>query len=156
MGGASLTYDANGNLTSDGSTAFAYDIENRLKSASGAKTATLKYDPYERLYEVVGASTTRFVYDGDAMIVERNGSNTLLRRYVHGRGMDRPLAWYEGAGVSDADRRDLIPDRQGSVIAVASATGVTKNTYDKYGVPGADNAGVFSCTGQRIIPELGL
>ena len=155
-GGASLTYDANGNLTSDGSTTFAYDIENRLKSASGAKSATLKYDPYGRLYEVAGAATTRFVYDGDAMILERNGSDAILRRYVHGRGMDRPLAWYEGAGVSNSDRRDLIPDRLGSVIAVVSSSGVTKNTYDEYGVPGAGNLGAFAYTGQRIIPELGL
>jgi YD repeat-containing protein len=36
-----LPYDANGNLTSDGSTAFVYDAENRLVSASGAKSATL-------------------------------------------------------------------------------------------------------------------
>ena len=105
---------------------------------------------------MAGAATTRFVYDGDAMILERNGSDAILRRYVHGRGMDRPLAWYEGAGVSNSDRRDLIPDRLGSVIAVVSSSGVTKNTYDEYGVPGAGNLGAFAYTGQRIIPELGL
>jgi hypothetical protein len=29
-GGAAFTYDANGNLTSDGTTGYGYDIENRL------------------------------------------------------------------------------------------------------------------------------
>jgi hypothetical protein len=35
VGPASFAYDADGNLTSDGSTTFAYDVENRLVSASG-------------------------------------------------------------------------------------------------------------------------
>ena len=35
-GAATLSHDANGNLTSDGSTAFVYDAENRLVRASGA------------------------------------------------------------------------------------------------------------------------
>ena len=48
-GPASFAYDANGNLTNDGSTAFVYDSENRLVSASGAKTAALAYDPLGRL-----------------------------------------------------------------------------------------------------------
>lgn len=48
-GPATFTYDLNGNLTGDGSTTYAYDTENRLTSANGAKTATLKYDPLGRL-----------------------------------------------------------------------------------------------------------
>ncbi|MDE2442426.1 MAG: RHS repeat protein, partial [Betaproteobacteria bacterium] len=67
-GSATFAYDANGNLTNDGSTSLTYDVENRLVGASGAKTATLRYDPLGRLYEVTGASgTTRFVWDGDAL-----------------------------------------------------------------------------------------
>lgn len=61
------SYGANGNLTSDGSTTFTYDVENRLISATGAKNATLTYDPRGRLYEVSSPSgTTRFLYDSDA------------------------------------------------------------------------------------------
>jgi hypothetical protein len=89
VGGTSRTWDANGNLTSDGLTAFGYDTENRLVSASGAKTAALKYDPLGRLYEVstpTPSAVTRFVYDGDRLIAEYSGSGTLLRRYVHGSG----------------------------------------------------------------------
>jgi len=36
VAGTSFTYDANANLTSDGSTSYGYDVENRLVSASGA------------------------------------------------------------------------------------------------------------------------
>jgi hypothetical protein len=39
--------------------------------------------------------------DGADAIAEYNASNTLLRRYVHGPGVDEPIVWYEGAGVSD-------------------------------------------------------
>jgi RHS repeat-associated protein len=92
-GGASVTYDANGNLTSDGATTFAYDAENRLVSASGAKNATLTYDPQGRLATITSAGvTTRFVYDGDRMVAEYDGAGNLLRRYVHTNGLDEPVA----------------------------------------------------------------
>jgi RHS repeat-associated protein len=52
-----FSYDANGNLTSDGTTTYGYDVENRLTSASGAHTAALTYDPNGRLLQVPGPST---------------------------------------------------------------------------------------------------
>jgi len=86
---ATLSWDANGNLTSDGATTFYYDTENRLTSASGARYATLSYDPLGRLYQVASPSgTTRFLYDGDRLIAEYNSSGSLLRRYVHGIAVD--------------------------------------------------------------------
>ncbi len=137
VGGVSHTWDANGNLTSDGATTFGYDTENRLVSASGAKNASLAYDPLGRLYQVIsGANTTRFAYDGDRLIAEYNGSGTLLRRYVHGAGVDEPLIWYEGAAVSSASRRYLHANHQGSIVATSNAAGakLAIHTYDPYGV----------------------
>ncbi|HYJ28879.1 MAG TPA: hypothetical protein VEW25_00885 [Allosphingosinicella sp.] len=55
-GPATFAHDANGNLTSDGTTNFVYDAENRLVSASGARTATLVYDPLGRLFQTSGGS----------------------------------------------------------------------------------------------------
>ena len=158
-GAATLSYDANGNLTSDGSTAYVYDAENRLVRASGATNATLSYDPLGRLWHVSGgAGTTRFVYDGDRLIAEYNGAGSLLRRYVHGPGVDEPLVWYEGAAVGAASRRYLHADHQGSVVAIADAAGTVLgvNRYDPYGVPSAGNLGRFAYTGQTRIDELGL
>jgi RHS repeat-associated protein len=153
----SVTYDLNGNLISDGSSAFVYDIENRLVSASGGHAATLVYDPLGRLFEVSSPSTgaTRFVYDGDALVAEYNSAGTMTARYVHGSnaGADDPLAWDSGG-----TRRYLISDNQGSVIALADASGAapTLNTYDEYGIPGANNQGRFQYTGQAWLPELGM
>jgi hypothetical protein len=97
-----------------------------------------------------GASVTRFLYDGGEMIAEYNASNALLRRYVRGPGADEPLVWYEGAGTGD--RRWLIADQLGSIVAVTNAAGAATgsgfgiNSYDEYGTPGPSNTGRFGYT----------
>ena len=48
-GPAAFGYNANGNVIADSSSSFAYDVENRLVSASGARIAALSYDPLGRV-----------------------------------------------------------------------------------------------------------
>lgn len=160
VAGKTFGYDANGNLISDGTDSYVYDVENRLVTRSGGGSATLRYDPLGRLYEVVsGSSTTRFLHDGDDLVAEYDGSGTLLRRYVHGPGAgDDPLVWFEGSGVADSARRYLYADERGSIIAVSNGTGANLaiNSYDDHGKPAATNLGRFGYTGQAWIPELGL
>ncbi|HEX6377211.1 MAG TPA: RHS repeat-associated core domain-containing protein [Allosphingosinicella sp.] len=155
-GSVTPTYDAKGNLTSAGATTYGYSSENLLTSASGG--TTLAYDPMLRLYQVAGGSggTRRHAYDGTDLIVEYNGSNAMLRRYVHGPGSDEPLVWYEGGGTSD--RRFLHADERGSVIATSNSSGttLTTNAYDENGIPKSTNTGRFQYTGQTWLPELGL
>jgi RHS repeat-associated protein len=157
-GPASFTYDANGNLTSDGTTSYVYDVENRLVSASNE--ASLVYDPLGRLVQTSGgaAGTTQFLYDGDRMIAEYNGSGTLIRRYVHGPGADEPVAVYEGAALGVSGRRYTLLDERGSIAALVHASGLPSviNRYDAWGIPGAGNDGRFQYTGQAWIPELGM
>ena len=157
------TWDANGNLTSDGlpsgATTFVYDTENRLTGASGGKTATLTYDPLGRLYQVSNASgTTRFLYDGDRLILEYNSSGVVQRRYVHGASVDEPMVWYEGSTVSSVNRRYLHADHQGSIIATTNAAGTTLNigTYDAYGITTSPSTWRFQYTGQTSISQIGL
>jgi RHS repeat-associated protein len=157
-GPSSFAYDANGNLTNDGAAAFVYDAENRLVSASGGKTAGLAYDPLGRLFQTSGggAGVTQFLYDGDELVAEYDQYGSVTTRYVHGIGIDDPVLWYEGAG--RADRRSLFADHQGSVVAVANASGAALqiNSYDPSGVPGTANASRFAYTGQIWLPELGM
>jgi RHS repeat-associated protein len=173
-GSASFCYDANGNLTADGTSVYKYDVENRLVekraqaggtcaalSYAGVLQAALRYDPLGRLYEVSGGgTTTRFLYDGDALVGEYNTAGTLLKRYVHGSNAaaDDPLVWFEGAGTASTGARHLYPDPRGSIVLVGSNTGaaIATNTYDEYGIPGAANQGRFQYTGQAWIPELGM
>jgi RHS repeat-associated protein len=156
VGGRAFTYDANGNLTSDGTTTYGYDAENRLVSSSAS--ATLTYDPLGRLWQVSGggAGTTQFLYDGDQLTAEYDGSGNLLRRYVHGTGEDDPLLWYEGTGLGD--RRSLQTDQQGSIVSVADAAGdaLAVNSYDEYGAPALGNQGRFQYTGQAWLPNLNM
>jgi RHS repeat-associated protein len=154
-GGVTPTYDTRGNTTYDGTKSYTYDPSNRLITAG---SSTLVYDPADRLYEIAGGSTVRFLYDGADMIAEYNTSGNVLRRYVHGPGMDEPLVWFEGAGHSGSgspDRRYLMADERGSIIAVEGGS-TAKNTYDEYGVPGSANTGRFQYTGQMWIAEAGL
>ncbi|HYW15348.1 MAG TPA: RHS repeat-associated core domain-containing protein, partial [Allosphingosinicella sp.] len=153
-------YDANGNLKSDGTTNYVYDSENRLVSASGAKTASLAYDPLGRLWQTSGgASATRFFYDGGRLVVEYDSAGSALRFYLHGPRADEPLVWYEVSPTGG--RRFLRADHQGSIVAVADSFGapVAINAYDPWGVPNTGaggNLGRFGYTGQAWIPELGL
>lgn len=148
-----LGYDANGNLTANGSTTYKYDVENRLVSSSNGTNLT--YDPLGRLFRVVkGTSDTRFVYDGDALVAEYNGAGGLTDRYLHGSNAaaDDPLVWYSAGGI-----KWLHSDHQGSIIAATSGSGSPQvNSYDEYGVPASGNVGRFQYTGQAWLPELGI
>ena len=80
----------------------------------------------------------------------------MLRRYAHGLGNDDPVLWYEGSGLTT--RRSLFADHQGSIVAVADASGnaVAINGYDVWGIPNATNQGRFGYTGQISLPEIGM
>ena len=155
VGGTSYSYDSRGNLTGDGSRTFGFDIYNHLTSVSGAGSMTLAYDPAGRLYQTAASSTTtRFLYDGDNPIAEYDTSGTLLRRTVQG-AMGEPLVWYEGSGTSD--RRYLIQNELGTVIAADAGSGVTAYTYDEYGNPNAWNGPASAprsrYAGATMLPE---
>ena len=96
------------------------------------------------------------LYDGDRLVAEYNGA-TLVRRYVHGAGVDEPLVWYEGASL--ADRRWLHTNHQGSVVASSDGAGQgTVYAYGAYGEPAYDNwsGSRFRFTGQITLPEAKL
>jgi RHS repeat-associated protein len=162
-GPASFTYDANGNLTGDGTWTYAYDVENRLVSAvGGGISATLRYDPLGRLSFIGGSNIgdVQFLYDGDALVLEFNSANAIINRYVHGSNAvaDDPLVWYSSATVSSATRHWLHADHLGSIVARTDASGANPviNTYDEYGIPGSVNTGRFGYTGQTWLFEIGL
>jgi hypothetical protein len=100
-----------------------------------------QYDPMGRYFWNAGATATMLFYDGSAHVEERaQANNAILRRYIHGPGADTPLVWYEGQGTTD--KRWLIPDERGSIIAItnSTATNINRAVYsgrsrrDEYGV----------------------
>jgi len=103
----SFTYDANGNLTSDGKRCFAYDDENQLISVwtTNACRSDFVYDGKMRRRirrEYVWQSAIwnleceiRYVYDRNLVIQERDANNLPLVSYTRGRDLSGTL---EGAG----------------------------------------------------------
>ncbi|MDP9877263.1 RHS repeat-associated protein [Variovorax boronicumulans] len=160
--GASLTYDTNGNLKTDGTWTYGYDLDNRLKTASKtvapAVSATLAYDAEGRLRQTaIGATTLNLLYDGTALVAEYDAAGTaVLRKYVHGPGVDEPIVWYEGATATA--KNWLYKDHLGSVVATANATGASTATYTygPFGEPNVTTGLRFRYTGQQLISELGL
>ncbi len=157
-GPASFGYDANGNLTSDSTNTYTYDVENRLTGSSSG--VQLAYDPLGRLWRTSGGAygKTDFLYDGDQLAVEYDGDTGGMRRRYMFAGEDEPILWDEGSSLDCSGSRFLHTDHQGSVVALADCWGnrTAINSYDEYGIPGGTNQGRFQYTGQAWIPELGM
>lgn len=92
-GTVNYTYDTNGNQTAAGTRTFTYDLEDRLASTtSGSTTITYSYDgDGKRLQASSGSQAskkTNYVWDSSwslpQLVLERDGNNSLLRRYLHG------------------------------------------------------------------------
>ena len=157
VGSVVPTYDARGNVTSAASAVYAYTAENRLSHLSGYVAAT--YDPIGRMNVITsGANYTKFDYNGDSLIAEYSFSNTLLRRYVHGPGIDEPLVWYEYNGSGTPERRWFHADERGSVIAVTNSLGEATGTfaYDENGISQGASFLRFRYTGQAWLTELDM
>lgn len=117
----------------------------------------MAYDPLGRLSQTSGGTsgTTQFLYDGDQLVAEYSGG-AIIRRYIHGPGVDDPLIWYEGSGTGD--RRQLFANHQGSIVAVANASGakIAINSYGPYGEPTQQHQGRFGYAGQAWLPDLAM
>jgi RHS repeat-associated protein len=154
IGAVSPTYDANGNLTYDGTFTYGYDVENRLISASGAgNTVTYAYDAQgRRKKKTVNGTTTIYVTDADNReVLEYSGSSGQTQGwYAYGGGSNEVLNRID---IGNTTRQTLIPDIQGSFIGTLDSSGtLTKRAYRPFG-ESVSTTGSFAYTGQRIDPE---
>ncbi|PFZ97887.1 DNRLRE domain-containing protein [Bacillus wiedmannii] len=90
FGNESLTYDANGNRTSDGKYKYTWNEDDQIvaitKQGESNAFATYKYDDDNRRIEKsVNGQVTRYFYNGDSIspLYETDGNGNVLRQYVY-------------------------------------------------------------------------
>lgn len=143
---SSLSYDSNGNMTSDGTNSYAYDAENRLILITYPGTGNntqLTYDPFGRCVKIVengtspsfsNPATMQFVWARGERCEARDGSGSLLAQYfTQGEIQSGTAYFYTG-------------DHLGSVREMTDTSGNIKlaQSYDPYGrVQQLQNAGSF-------------
>lgn len=139
VNGQAYTYDANGNLLSNGTYSFKWNELGQLTevdNSSGTPIALYTYDAEgRRASEQAGGGTTRFVYIGTSNLVayETDGSGNLLRSYAYSPS-GSPLTmttWSAGTGTTYYYETN----GHGDVVALTDAnkTVVASYTYDAWG-----------------------
>ena len=143
------TYDDEGNLiqkthkTTKATTKYAWDIENRLiqvtkhesEDALPSETITYAYDALGRRIEKnINGNIKRYVYDNKDILMEFNGENFFQKFYLHGLGIDDPLAMIEDNTDTREDTEDLKvhyyhKDGLGSVTSLTDESGNEKEKY---------------------------
>jgi RHS repeat-associated protein len=174
-------YDDEGNLTkrttiaTNETTEYTWDYRNRLtqvviKTSAGSitKQVNFTYDALNRrIVKAVDpdgsgpnpATIERFVYDRDHIKLVFDGSNTLVRRYLHGPMIDQVLA---DENVVPKQAIWALSDHQGSVRDWVNNTGVLQNhiRYDSFGKIVSQTAPAlnprFTYTGREWDGEVGL
>lgn len=131
----SLTYDANGNLTNDGTRTYTWDMANRLVkigyiALGGSASSTITYDGLGlgiRIVETgsngIATGTNNLIWDGMTIREDRNSANAVTKLYFD-----------NGAQISGTDYY-YTRDHLGSVREITGTNGVVldRYAYDPYG-----------------------
>jgi RHS repeat-associated protein len=149
---ATLSYDANGSLTADGTYTYTWNARNQLadvkQKSDGATLASFGYDAYGRRSNKTTSGSTSFVYRGINPVQEISGTTTNV--------------WSGGTDEFFKRGNDtLLQDALGSTIAVVDGSGVvqTQYTYEPFGkttVTGAANSNPYQFTGRENDGVAGL
>ncbi len=152
FGGAALSYNANGNLTADGTNAYTWDVRNHLTGVSGAVAASFVYDAFgRRMSKTIGGTTTQFLYDGLNPVQELDGASppNVTANLLTGLGIDQYFRRTDASGAMS-----FMADALGSTVALTDGSGAlnTQYTYEPYGkttASGLANASSYQFTGRE-------
>lgn len=142
--GAALSYDANGNLTSDGASTYTWNARNQLTQVTqgGVAQISYTYDASGRRVStaVQGATPKQFLYDGTNAVQEVHDGN--VNPILTGLGVDERFARNDVTG-----RTYFLTDQINSTVALTDATGAIRQqySYDPYGnVQASDTTSGFT------------
>ncbi len=161
--GIPVSWNADGNMISDGVNTYSWTYGNRMMGASrSGMTATYDYDSDDRrTKKTVNGVVTRTMWSGADEVGEYNAAGALIRRFIPDGtgGMDARLMTVEAGGTAYWHHTD----RQGSVVATSNAAGqvVATATYSPHGEFGTGTTAPptgssFGYTGRQYDPETGL
>jgi RHS repeat-associated protein len=135
---ASLAYDLNGNLQSDGTRTFTWDAIDQLSQVSnGTTTVAYAYDGLgRRTKKTVNGALTQWLHNGDQLYAEYGSSWTNPTARWSSAGLDQPVlrGQVNGDG-SDGTAQYALADGLGSVIALANSADATvaSQRFDAWG-----------------------
>lgn len=148
--GTTLSYDANGNLTNDGTNTYTWDARNHLTAMSGGAMASFIYDALgRRMSKSIAASTTAILYDGFNPVQELDASDTPSANLLTGAQIDEYFQRSDSVGA-----RSYLSDNLGSTLALTDATGAiqTQYAYEPFGnttTSGASSFNSYQYTGRE-------
>jgi len=143
-------YDANGNLTADGTYGYVWNSRNQLVQIKSGSTVigSFSYDALgRRLTRTASGTTTGFALGAGNVIAERVAGSVTATLLTG--GTDQTFRRTDGA-----TERFLVTDALGSTLALVDAAGTvqTSYTYEPYGrttVTGAASANRTGFTGRE-------
>lgn len=140
--GTNLSYDANGNMLSDGVNTFTWNARNQVATLNNV---SLQYDAFGR--RIKNAAGISFLYDGANAVQELSGT-TVTANLLSG-SIDEVFTRADASGAF-AQLKDAL----GSTIALVDSNGNSQTvyTYDPFGntsVTGISNANEFQYTGRE-------
>jgi RHS repeat-associated protein len=128
-GTQTLSYDSNGNLTTDGANTYYWNARNQLVAISGSVSASFQYDAFgKRTGKTVNGQSTGYLYDG-VNVVQEQVAGTPTANLMTG-GVDHVFTRTDAAGT-----KSFLPGGAGSTVALANGGGAveTEYTYDPFG-----------------------
>jgi len=144
--GTSLSYDPNGNLTSDAIGAYGWNARNQLTTRFGS---TFGYDAVgRRRQRTLGGTTVTFLYDRGNVVQEIAGG-TPISNLLDGLATDETFVRSDSAGTTV-----LLTDAIGSTMSLANASGSVQTTYayepfGKTTISGTASANPIQFTGRE-------
>ncbi len=122
--GAAIGYDANGSMTSFGSTTYTWNDRNQM-TATSAGSASFSYDALgRRTAATISGANTAYLYDGLNPVTM--GSNFMLA----GAGLDEIYARINGSGTTS-----FLRDGLNNTLALSNSSDATtvQYAYSPYG-----------------------
>ncbi len=130
LDGHTLSYDADGNLTSDATSSYTYNDRNQLTGLTqGDNTWSFAYDPFgRRTTKTKNSTETTYLNQGENPLTETTGGSTT--ELLNGPGLDERYARTTTSGTSS-----YLTDQLGSTIALTNSSGAptTEYTYGPFG-----------------------